>query len=181
MIIVTGKSNSGKTSIVRALVAKHQFDNLITYTTRPMRPGEIQGKSYHFVPEEEFLKKVEEGFFLEWKKYETNKGTWYYGSAYEDYAKATENTIGVLTPDGIIELRNQDYDITVVYVEAEEETLKARGLDRGDDKDELDRRLESDRFDFIGADLLADYTVRNDAGDDLNELVECIAKTLKAG
>ena len=60
MVILTGKTCSGKNLVRDKLVNEHGFKSLITYTTRPMRPGEIQDVTYHFISEEEFNQKVKE-------------------------------------------------------------------------------------------------------------------------
>lgn len=66
LFIVTAPSGAGKTSLVRALLAADSQVKLsISYTTRPMRPGEVGGVDYHFVTEEHFLKMLEESDFLE--------------------------------------------------------------------------------------------------------------------
>lgn len=66
LFIVTAPSGAGKTSMVRALLAADRQVRLsISYTTRPMRPGEMGGVDYHFVTEERFLQMLEDGDFLE--------------------------------------------------------------------------------------------------------------------
>lgn len=66
LYIVSAPSGAGKTTLVKALI--DQIDTLrvsISHTTRPMRPGEIDGVNYHFTSRERFLKQVGEGDFLE--------------------------------------------------------------------------------------------------------------------
>lgn len=75
-IVVAAPSGAGKTSIVRGLLAKHDFLAFsISATTRNKRPHEIDGKDYHFFTNEEFHKKVNNGDFLEYE--EVYKGTFY--------------------------------------------------------------------------------------------------------
>ena len=59
LIIICGKTNSGKSTLKNALL-QHGFESIVTYTTRSPRLGEVNGVDYHFVSEEEFenLKKV---------------------------------------------------------------------------------------------------------------------------
>ena len=66
LFIITAASGAGKTSLVRAMLeADKQIKLSISYTTRPPRPGEVDGVHYHFVDDDTFLKMLDEGDFLE--------------------------------------------------------------------------------------------------------------------
>ena len=66
LFIITAASGAGKTSLVRAMLEADQQIKLSTsYTTRPPRPGEVDGVHYHFVDDATFLKMLDEGDFLE--------------------------------------------------------------------------------------------------------------------
>jgi guanylate kinase len=66
LYIVSAPSGAGKTSLVRALLAADPAVQLsISYTTRPMRPGEVDGRDYHFVAKETFEAMRAHGDFLE--------------------------------------------------------------------------------------------------------------------
>jgi guanylate kinase len=80
MILVAAPSGAGKSSFVdRAIAEIPQLEDVITYTTRSMRHHEVQGHPYHFISNEDFQKKVEQGFFVEWAKVHTN----FYGTSRE--------------------------------------------------------------------------------------------------
>ncbi|RVQ69721.1 guanylate kinase [Croceicoccus ponticola] len=67
MFILSSPSGAGKTTIARKLLAADdQLCLSVSATTRPMRDGEVEGKDYHFVPQPEFDRMVEEHEFLEW-------------------------------------------------------------------------------------------------------------------
>lgn len=59
MICIEGKSCSGKDTIVNILI-QMGYTRAITYTTRPPRIGEIDGREYHFISEKKFLEMVKE-------------------------------------------------------------------------------------------------------------------------
>lgn len=60
LYIVSAPSGAGKTSLVKALLdAQPQVRVSVSHTTRPMRPGEVDGVNYHFVSREEFLQRLE--------------------------------------------------------------------------------------------------------------------------
>ena len=66
LFIVSAPSGAGKTSLVKALLeAEHEVKLSVSYTTRPARPGEMNGRDYHFVAPPEFARMLEAGEFLE--------------------------------------------------------------------------------------------------------------------
>jgi len=66
LFVVSAPSGAGKTSLVQALLAAEPGVSLsISYTTRPPRPGEVDGRDYHFVSPEAFEHMLEAGEFLE--------------------------------------------------------------------------------------------------------------------
>jgi len=67
MFILSSPSGAGKTTISRRLLAHDGDIRLsVSVTTRPMRPGEAEGRDYHFVSQAEFDRMAEAGEFLEW-------------------------------------------------------------------------------------------------------------------
>jgi guanylate kinase len=67
MFIMSSPSGAGKTTISRRLLAHDEAIRLsVSVTTRPMRPGEVEGRDYHFASQTEFDHMVEAGEFLEW-------------------------------------------------------------------------------------------------------------------
>ena len=76
VIIFSAPSGSGKTTVVKHLLAKYEFlEFSVSATTRKQRPGEVDGKDYYFFTEEEFREKLNEGAFLEHE--EVYKGLYY--------------------------------------------------------------------------------------------------------
>ena len=67
MFVLSSPSGAGKTTIARKLLAADaEIAMSVSVTTRPMRPGEVEGRDYLFVDEPEFARMVEAGEFLEW-------------------------------------------------------------------------------------------------------------------
>jgi len=67
MFILSSPSGAGKTTIARMLLDRDPEIRLsVSATTRPMRPGEVDGKDYHFVAQPEFDRMVAEDAFYEW-------------------------------------------------------------------------------------------------------------------
>ena len=94
-LIIVGHGASGKDYLSDCLIEKG-LKKSITYTTRPMRDGEIDGEIYNFVSVEKFKEMDSNGEFYE---YETFKEDWYYGCTNEDWNNCnlfiTTFTVGV--------------------------------------------------------------------------------------
>src|SRR5438105_4525276 len=69
LIVISGPSGVGKDTVLRRLFElAPNLKYSVSYTTRPPRPGEVDGHSYTFVSEPEFLRLIEQKEFLEWAK-----------------------------------------------------------------------------------------------------------------
>nr|DAD59585.1 MAG TPA: Guanylate kinase [Bacteriophage sp.] len=175
MIILLGKSASGKDTVVNNLIHNYGYEKIITWTTRPMRPGEKQDLTYHFTDDEDFEEKIEEGFFAEWKKYNSVFGTWYYGTAVQDITNNPNNKIIILTPSGYEDIKEyiNDEEILSVYLDSSLRTLYKRLKFRGDNPKEIKRRLLHDIKDFKGIKNKVNVVIKNNTRD-LDELTELI-------
>ena len=66
LFILSSPSGAGKTTIARRLLAEDgEIRMSVSCTTRPMRPGEVDGRDYHFVDQPTFDRMVEDGHFLD--------------------------------------------------------------------------------------------------------------------
>ena len=174
MLILMGKTASGKNLVRDQLVEKCHFSPIITYTTRPMRKGEKQDITYHFISTDEFIEKINNGFFAEWKDYVTNDGIWYYGTALDDCMNASDKDVIILTPDGVRDLKNNDVNLIVVYLYSNLKTIRHRLEFRGDDPKEVERRIKSDLEDFKNFESESDKIVYNNDGTDIDEVIKKI-------
>ena len=69
LVILSSPSGAGKTSIARALVKENKnFSFSVSATTRKSRPGEVNGREYHFLTVNEFEERIDNGQFLEHAK-----------------------------------------------------------------------------------------------------------------
>ena len=78
IIVISAPSGAGKGSIIRELLKRDNKTRWLSVsaTSRQMREGEQEGVNYYYLKEEDFLKKVKEGYFLEYTNYAGN----YYGT-----------------------------------------------------------------------------------------------------
>lgn len=179
MFVITGKSCSGKNAVAAEL-EKRGYHRCVTYTTRPMRPGEVDGESYHFVTPETFESLVESGFFAEHKKYVTDAGVWYYGSAAADFVGNDPMKFIILTPEGVRDVRrNTGVDPLVIYLFANIETIRKRLKARGDSPEEAKRRMDQDIKDFNGFQMEADRIIYNNWDYDICGVADKIENFLK--
>ncbi|MDQ6882921.1 MAG: guanylate kinase [Candidatus Dormibacteraeota bacterium] len=87
LIVISGPSGVGKDTVLRRLFQiAPDLKYSVSYTTRPARPGEVDGQSYSFVSEPEFLRLIEQREFLEWAKVYDH----YYGTSRRRVEEAIE-------------------------------------------------------------------------------------------
>lgn len=163
MIVLCGKSGSGK-----SLIAKHLeemgIQRIVTYTTRPMRDGEIDGVDYHFVTEGKFLLMKSYGQFLETTEYKVANGQiWLYGTPFKEL---DENKLAILNPRGVKEIKyHTEYNPMIFYLFTEDGIRYDRLQNRGDNSFEIHRRMLADDYDFYKIGELADYHIPNNNCD----------------
>ena len=124
IIVLLGRTSSGKDTVCNQLI-QEGYKSWLTYTTRPMRPGEVQDETYHFISKEEFETLISKGFFAEHTSYDAKEGIWFYGSAYDDYENESD-LIVILNPSGydqILKNLNKE-DITSFYIYSNIKQLK---------------------------------------------------------
>jgi guanylate kinase len=67
LVVISGPSGAGKDSVLHLLSERHlPFHFVVTATTRPKRPGEVDGVDYHFIDHDEFSKMIEQDELLEY-------------------------------------------------------------------------------------------------------------------
>ena len=72
LVVISGPSGAGKTSVCRALKQHPDVEFSVSATTRTMREGERDGVDYHFLSREDFQRRLGENQFLEWATYNGN-------------------------------------------------------------------------------------------------------------
>lgn len=148
LIVLIGESGSGKSALLADAIKVNpdKFHGIVSYTTRPMRQGEIEGVNYHFVSLEQFQKMVEDGRMLEY----TSFNGWFYGTGINALVEDKIN-IGVFNPAGLGGLTNHP-QIEVrsyhVYASDKERLLRQLNREMSPDVDEIVRRYHTDQVDF---------------------------------
>lgn len=177
-----GKTCSGKNAVVSELV-KRGWYQIVTYTSRPKRRGEKNGREYWYISEEDFSNKIKSGFFAEWKSYDVNGKTWYYGSPAEDIIEASlddDNNVIILTPSGVTDVLSilnkcvPNCHVNIIYLYANRSTILKRLKSRKDKNDSIERRMKADDIDFANAIAIANKLVYNNNSDSVTSVADKI-------
>lgn len=153
IIVLVGESSVGKDTILTELVENYGLHRCVSYTTRPMREGEIDGVHYNFVDYSLFEAEWQSGTIFERTKYHTNLGVWHYGIGDKSFVNDNVNVV-ILNPHGIEQLLNSVVSnrLYIVYVTADMETRFMRYIKRDNMTDqhkiELVDRFIRDNEDF---------------------------------
>jgi guanylate kinase len=159
LYVVAAPSGGGKTSLVNALLRKDQGVRLsVSYTTRPPRPGEVDGTHYHFVDEDRFLALIERDAFLEHARVFDHR----YGTgreAVEQDLAAGFDVILDIDWQGARQIRNSfPSSRSIFIVPPSLDALRQRLIRRAQDSDSvIQRRMRDaqaeishwDEFDFL--------------------------------
>ena len=158
--VLLGATCSGKTTTLETLIRQgHQ--TVISYTTRPKRPNEIDGVDYHFVTQDYFEWLDESGLLVAKNSFRSAFGDiWSYAINSQDI-KLFEDQIVITEPSGYRDLTEKygSNNVVGIYLMTPYDVRLARGLNRKDNSDELIRRLAADERDFEGFELEVDYTI----------------------
>ena len=138
-IILVGKAASGK-DFFKDYLTNEGFMPSIAHTTRPIRENEEEGKTYHFITDNEFDMMVAQGKFYEHKVF----NGWKYGTTKDSFEKSD---VFILTPSGVGNIDVEDF--VVVYFSISQDLRVERLRDRSD-SDKILRRLSADNEDFRG-------------------------------
>ena len=174
LIGLCGKSGTGKSSVVKEM-EKLGYKRVVTDTTRPMREGEQHGVDYFFDTPEQFEELLNEGEFIETTAYEVANGeTWKYGTSRGQLSEVGDKGVIVLNPDGVKAFREKNIPIKICLIESNDVVINKRLKARGDNPNEIARRMEADDEDFMDINLYADFQVYNEKDTELEDLAKMI-------
>ncbi|ACM93708.1 guanylate kinase [Nautilia profundicola AmH] len=178
ILVISGPSGSGKTSLAR-VVCEELGDKAyfsISSTTRPIREGEKDGVDYFFLTKEEFIKDIEDGYFLEWAEVHGN----FYGTSKRQIDAALKKGQIVFLDIDVqgYELVKKAYpDITtgIFVTTPNQEVLKQRLLKRGTETEESLRVRMFNAIREMQKIDEYDYLLINDDFDEAKELLRSVA------
>ena len=172
MIVLSSPSGAGKTTLVKMLSEKDNYETSISHTTRQPRPNEVNDKDYYFVNENEFNRLIKNQEFLEYAKVFSN----FYGTTRTpviDKLNKGKNVLFDIDWQGADQIKNKKLDyklITFFILPPSKEVL----FERLSNRDMKDKLIAEERMKQFGRDVLHwinyDYVVIND------ELKSCYSK-----
>jgi len=136
--IITGPSGVGKNTIIEAMSTDLDFYFSVSHTTRPQREGEVNGKDYHFVTEEEFKSLVDENLMIEYEQY----GGFYYGTSKKEILKESNIILLDLEVNGATKLLSENDDFVGIFIDIDDNELVKRLKNRGHDSNFIDKRMQ---------------------------------------
>lgn len=165
LLVLAGPAGSGKTTLCERMVAEVPgFSRVVTSTTREPRPGEVNGRDYHFFTDEEFDQRLAADAFLEWARVHRKHRYGTLASSVLDPLAAGQSLIINVDVQGVENFRGAAENnpllarhLATVYVDVPIDELRVRLTGRGDSEAEIERRMvtavkeqqERDKFDHV--------------------------------
>ena len=164
LIVFSGPSGVGKGTVRQEIFSTpdHQFEYSVSMTTRPKRPGEVDGVDYFFRTREEFEDLIKKGQMLEYAEYVGN----YYGTPLTYVNETLDKGIDVfleIEVQGALQVKKKVPDGVFIFLTPPDlDELKDRVVGRGTDSEEVIRQRIERAKEEIALMREYDYAVVND-------------------
>ena len=179
LIVISGPSGVGKGTVRKALfeMKNHNLEYSVSMTTRPKRPGEVDGVDYYFTTKEKFEEGIKNNKFLEYAEFVGN----YYGTPLDKVNEKLDNGNEVVLEievEGALQVKRRVPDCVMIFiVPPSKEDLYKRLKSRGTESDEIiNQRIEKANREFKKAKFY-DYIVVN---DEVNNAADRILAIIRA-
>lgn len=188
---ILGKSSTGKDTIYKKLLKDEKLGlkDIILYTTRPIRDGEENGKSYFFVDEKGYEEIKKTGNIIEERSYETMHGLWRYFTVKDSHINLDENNylvIGVI--DSFVAMKKYfgDDNVVPIYIEVDDGVRLQRALTREKKPEnrrfkEMCRRFLADSEDFSEEKIKEAGITKRFINGDLSKCIKEVKEYIKYG
>ena len=159
VFVITGQSGAGKGTLIKRLLELFpQLELAVSATTRPRRPGEIDGVHYYFITDEEFDRRLDAGDFLEYHAFPWGQRSGTLLSEFDRIGDQGKVSVLELETEGALEVADRIPGGVTIFVTAPIEELERRLRERATESSgEIGERLKvareqktvADRFDHI--------------------------------
>ncbi|KLO23704.1 MULTISPECIES: guanylate kinase [unclassified Marinitoga] len=183
LYVVSGPSGVGKSSIIKRAMAKLEgFSFSVSYTTRPARPGETDGKDYFFVDENTFNEMVEKDEFLEYANVHGHK----YGTSKKYIEKKINEGFNIVldidVQGALNVVKKMPKETVLIFIAPPSYSeLKKRLMNRGTEKEkDLKIRLADAKWELSKINEFDYLIVNEDLNEAINQLIAIfIAEQIK--
>ncbi len=180
LFIVSAPSGAGKTSLLKELVTADSLLNIsVSHTTRAKRPGEEDGRDYHFIEQADFLRMIGEGAFMEHAQVFDN----YYGTAeavVRERLEAGQDMVLEIDWQGARQVRNRMLGAVSIFIlPPSPQALHERLSARGQDSEEVIARRMRDAKNEMSHYAEYDYLVINDDFSTALKELDAIVRSLR--
>jgi guanylate kinase len=178
VFVVTGPSGAGKGTLIKGLLERlPDLEVAVSATTRAQRPGEVDGRDYWFLSDDEFTRRVEAGEFLEWVSYVSGRRYGTLRSEMDRLAGEGKTCVLELELEGALRVQADVPGSVTIFIAADVPELERRLRARATESTgEIEERITLARTQLEQAHRFR-YMVRNDdlerATSALAALVEC--------
>ena len=159
IFVVMGKTSSGKDTVYKRILDSLTLNQVVIYTTRPMRPGETNGVEYFFATEAELQKLREEGKVIEERCFYTVHGPWYYFTVNDGQIDLENHSYLMINTLAGFEMIRNYYSsaggetVIPIYIEADAKDrllryINRESLQKNPNYKEVCRRFLADEEDF---------------------------------
>ena len=174
ILVVTGPSGVGKGTLIRGMLERIPgLELAVSATTRPPRPGEVNGVDYHFLSEADFDRRVANGEFVEHAEYAGHR----YGTLRTELERPARGIVLEIDVQGARQVRDALPDAKRIFIEPPSlDALAERLAGRGSDSPEqIERRLRAAREELRARDEFHHRIVNDDADRAVRELSGLVA------
>ncbi len=172
--MITGPSGVGKgTLIQRVLERCPGLELAVSATTRAPRPGELDGRDYHFLSDAEFEERVRRGDFVEHASYAGNR----YGTLRSELERPARGIVLEIDLQGARQVRDALPEATQIFIAppAHDDLRKRLEGRASDPPEQIARRLEAARTELAAQEEFSRVVVNEDLDAALEELAELAA------
>ncbi len=180
IIVVAAPSGTGKTTILKELFKLHNdLVYSVSTTTRKPRPSEKHGVDYFFVTEDEFTKKKEDGFFIEWEQVYD----YYYGTD-KNFVEETINSGSSILIEvdvkGALSIKDKYAESNMIFIlpPSLEELVKRLKNRKTETEEDFKKRIDRAKMELSQKDLFEYQIVNEDVNIAVKQLSKLINKII---